>query len=170
MSEGSRPALAARRAFAWTVGWVFAAGLYLLLIDITSLPELIVGAGAAVLAATALELAREQGIVGESVRARWLARIYRPVLRVPVDIASVSAVALRQLVRRAPQVGRFRAVSFACGEEERYESGRHALAEASGSFAPNTFVIGIDADRELILAHQLRPTRGRQAIDPLELG
>ena len=43
---------------------MFAAAFYLLLIDITDLPELIVGAGAAVIAATGMELAREQGLVG----------------------------------------------------------------------------------------------------------
>jgi hypothetical protein len=170
MAEGSRPALVARRAFAWTVGWVFAAALYLLLIDITDLPELIVGAGAAVIAATGMELAREQALVGENVRIRWLARAYRPVLKVPMDIALVSVAALRGLLRREAHVGTFRAVRFSCGEDQRHLSGRSALAEAFGSFAPNTFVIGIDEERELILAHQLRRKGGREAIDLLELG
>ena len=170
MPERTRPALVARRAFAWSVGWVCAAALYLLLIDITDLPELIVGAGAAVLAATGLELAREQGIVGESVRLRWLFRLHRPLLRIPRDIVVVSAMALLALVRRRPAFGSFRAVRFSGEEEEPYETGRCALAEAAGSLAPNTFVVGIDSERRLILAHQLRPTGGRETIDPLELG
>ena len=170
MPERSRPALFARRAFAWTVGWIFAAALYLLLIDITDLPELIVGAGAAVLAATGLELAREQGIVGESIRWHWLARLYRPLVRVPRDIAVVSAMALLALVRRERSVGRFRAVPFRGADDAPHETGRRALAEAAGSFAPNTFVVGIDGERGMILAHQLKPVTGRQSIDPLELG
>ena len=170
MPERSRPALLARRAFAWSVGWVCAAALYLVLIDITDLPELIVGAGAAVLAATGLELAREQGIVGESVRWRWLLRLHRPLLRVPRDIAVVSAMALIALVRRRPAFGSFRTVRFGGGEDEPRKTGRRALAEAAGSLAPNTFVVGIDGERQLILAHQLRPTGGRETIDPLELG
>lgn len=170
MPESSRPALLTRRVAAWTIGWLSAAALYLLLIDITDLPELIVGAGAAVLAATGLELAREQGIVGESIRWRWLIRVYRPILRVPADVALVSLVALRALVRPRGSHGRFRAVRFAGGADERLESGRRALAEAFGSFAPNTIVVGIDPERELILVHQLKPTGGREAIDLLELG
>ena len=170
MTEGSRPALAVRRLLAWSAAWVFAAALYLVLIDITDLPELIVGVGAAVLAATGAELAREQGIVGESIRFRWLLRLYRPLLKVPGDIAFVSLVALWGLVRREPQVGRFRAVTFTCAETAELETGQAALAEAFGSFAPNTFVIGIDTEREVILAHQLRPTGGRESIDVLELG
>ncbi len=170
MPERSRPALLARRAVAWSIGWAFSAALYLLLIDITDLPELIVGAGAAVLAATGLELAREQGLVGESIRLRWLLRFYRPLLKVATDIVVVSLAAFGALVRRGPQQGTFRAVRFAGGKDRRHESGRRALAEALGSFAPNTLVAGIDEERDLILAHQLRPSGGREAIDPLELG
>jgi hypothetical protein len=170
MPERTRPALVARRVFAWSVGWVCAAALYFLLIDITDLPELIVGAGAAVLGTTGLELAREQGIVGESVRWRWLLRLHRPLLRIPRDIIVVSAMALVAIVRRRPAFGTFRVVRFAGGEDEPHETGRRALAEAAGSLAPNTFVVGIDGDRELILAHQLRPTGARETIDPLELG
>lgn len=170
MPKPPSPGQLGRRAAAWSLGWCFAAGFYLLLIDITDLPELIVGAGAAVLAATGLELAREQGIVGESIRLRWLLRLHRPLLKVPSDIAFVSLVGLRALVRRDASLGRFRAVRFSGGADEQRESGRRALAEAFGSFAPNTIIVGIDGDRGLILAHQLRPTGGREAIDLLELG
>jgi hypothetical protein len=170
MPERSRPALLTRRVVAWTIGWVLAAALYLLLIDITDLPELIVGAGAAVLAATGLELAREQGIVGESIRWRWLLGLYRPLLRVPADIVIVSLTALRGVADRRARYGSFRALPFASGGERQLASGRRALAEAVGSLAPNTFVIGIDEHRELILAHQLRRKPSRQTIDVLELG
>lgn len=160
-----------RHAFAWGAAWVFSAALYLLLIDITDLPELIVGAGAAVLAATGAELAREQGIVGEAIRARWLARLYRLLLSVPRDTAVVSLLALRAVVRRPPSQGEFRVVAFEPDDDSDARArGRRALAETVGSVAPNTFVIGIDEERGLLLAHQLRPTPGRQAIDPLELG
>lgn len=170
MPERSRSALIARRAVAWSIGWAFSAALYLLLIDITDLPELIVGAGAAALAATGLELAREQGLVGESVKLGWLLRLYRPLLKVAVDITLVSTAALRALVRRDPQLGRFRAVRFEGGEDQEQETGRRALAEALGSFAPNTVVAGIDDEKNLILAHQLWPSAGRRSVDPLELG
>jgi hypothetical protein len=170
MPEGSRPALLARRVVAWAIAWAAAAALYLLLIDITDLPELIVGAGAAVLAATALELAREQGVAGERIRWRWLVRLYRPILRVPLDIVIVSLMALRAVADRRAHHGTFRALPFARGGERELSSGRRALAEAFGSLAPNTFVIGVDEDQELILAHQLRRLPSRKTIDVLELG
>lgn len=170
MSDRSPRELLLRRIFAWSLGWVFAAALYLLLIDITDLPELIVGAGAATLAATGLELARGQQVVGESIRLPWFARAYRPLIKVPSDIWQVSAAAIVQLVRREAVVGEFRAVPFRRHEDGRLESGREGLAEGFGSLAPNTIIVGIDTERELILAHQLRRSGDRDAIDLLKLG
>src|SRR5438270_4687849 len=116
MSEPSRPRTILRRAAAWTAGWVFAGALYLLLIDTTSLPELVVGAGAAALAATGFELAREQQTVGGlTARLRWLTTLHRPLLKVPLDIAAVSLLAFRQLIHPKQVNGTFRAVPFRCG-------------------------------------------------------
>lgn len=169
-SDRPLPVRIARRALGFSVAWVFSAALYLLLIDTRQLPELLVGAGAATLAATGCELAREQGIVGEGMRLRWLARLHRPLLQLPSDVVTVSVAAVRQLFERRKTVGTFRAVPFRCLEDEKLESGRHALAEAFGSFAPNTIVVGVDRDREMVLAHQLKRSGGRESIDLLELG
>jgi hypothetical protein len=160
-----------RRATAWLAGFVFAGALYLLLIDTTSLPELIVGACAAALAASGFELAREQQTAGGVTgRLRWLITLHRPLMNVPKDVAVLTLVAFRQLVRPAQVNGRFRAVPFRCGESEDLETGRRALAESFGSFSPNTIIVGIDGERELILGHQLSPRGGREAIDVLRLG
>lgn len=159
------------RAAAWTAGWLVAAAFYLLLIDTTDLPELLVAVGAAALAATGFELAREQQTVG-GLRARmaWLARMHRPLQSVPRDIAALTVLAFRQLFRPQPANGVFRAVSFRCGPDQELDTGRCALAESLGSFSPGTIIVGIDVERELILGHQLRPGGGREAIDVLGLG
>ncbi len=171
MSDPPRSRTIIRRAAAWAAGWTFAGALYLLLIDTTSLPELIVGAGAAALAATGFELARQQQTVaGLSARLRWMGRLHRPLLTAPADIAAVSLLAFRQLIRPKQVNGTFRAVPFRCGPEHDVETGRRALAEAFGSFAPNTIIVGVDVDRDLILGHQLRHTGGPEAIDVLGLG
>jgi hypothetical protein len=171
MSERSRLGTILRRVAAWSAGWLFAGALYLLLIDTTSLPELIVGAAAVTIAATGFELAREQQTAGGlTARVRWLTTLHRPLLKVPSDIATLSLLALRQLVKPRPVNGAFRAVPFRCGPEHDIEIGRRALAEAFGSFAPNTIIVGVDVERELILGHQLHPTGGAEAIDLLGLG
>lgn len=152
---------------------MFSAALYWLFIDTRQLPELIVGVVAATIAATGTELARAQGIVGESIRARWLLRIHRPLLKLPSDVFAVSQIAIRQLLHarsRPAHVGRFRAFPFRCAEQRQLESGRHAMAESFGSFAPNTIIVGVDYETEMILGHQLKQGGGREAIDILELG
>jgi hypothetical protein len=170
-SEERGPRTLLRRAAAWSAAWIFAGALYLLLIDTTSLPELIVGAAAAAIAATGFELAREQRTAGGlSARLSWFATVYRPFLKVPSDVAAVTAVTFRQLIRPRQVNGTFRAVPFRCGPEHDIETGRRALAESLGSFAPNTIVVGVDVERELILGHQLRRTGGAEAIDVLGLG
>jgi hypothetical protein len=170
MPDSSRRALFLRRAFAWSVAWLVSAAFYLVLIDSSDLPELIVAAAAAALAATGFELVREQRIAGERVELRWLRRGHVALLKVPTDVVAVSLVAFRQLVRRDAACGEFRAVRFGGANEEPLETGRRALAESLGSFAPNTIIVGIDGERELILAHQLRRKGGREAIDLLDLG
>jgi hypothetical protein len=79
-------------------------------------------------------------------------------------------VAIAQLRHPQPTRGVFRAVPFRSGDDEAREGGRRALAESFGSLAPNTIVIGVDPERELLLGHQLRPGGGAEAIDVLELG
>lgn len=160
----------ARRAIAVSVCWLLAAALYLLLIDITDLPELIVGAGAASLAAAGFELTREREIADLRTSWRWCSQLYKPLLKVPSDVVAVSVVALRQLRHPRAVNGEFRAVRFRSVDDERLETGKRALAESFGSFAPNTIIVGVDGERELILGHQLRRSGGAEAIDVLELG
>lgn len=161
-----------RRIVAWSLAWVAAGAFYLLLIDTTDLPELLVGAGAAATAATATELVRERGLLGEGFAPGWLLRLFRPLLSVPRDVVWLCLLALRQIVAREEHVGRFRTLRFAphAAESPARASGRRATAQVTGSLSPNTFVIAIDEQRRLILAHQLRATPGRSAVDPLELG
>jgi hypothetical protein len=169
MAKSSRGRGLLRAVVAWSAAWIFAGALYLLLIDTTDTPELIVGAVAAAIAASGLELAREERLVGETVRAGWLARLYRPFLKAPGDIWRVSVAALSQLVAPQRVRGEFRTLSFPNRPDRQREEGRRALAESFGSFAPNTIIIGVDPERELLLAHQLERTPGADAIDPLGL-
>lgn len=168
--DRGRPRAWRRRLGAWVSGWIAAVAVYLLLIDTTDLPELIVGALAATIAAAAFALGRDQYVAAETVRVHWLKRVWRPLARVPADVAALSWTAVRQLARPRETQGAFRAVRFRCHEDEAQRVGRWALAESLGSFAPNTIVVGVDPQRELILAHQLHRAGGAEAIDVLELG
>ncbi len=153
------------------IGFALGASFYLLLIDTPNVVEVYVLAGVAVLAAAMFVISREQAFTEATFRPQWLARSWRIALSVPVHIWFLCSEAVAQLLRRKRTRGAFRAVPFNAGSDEvPRDAGRRAVAEALGSLAPNTIVIGVDSDRDLLLVHQLRRQGGREQLDVLGLG
>jgi hypothetical protein len=118
----------------------------------------------------AFELAREQGFVEARIVPVWLMRSWRLLWRIPADIAIVCWEALAQTVRPRATRGEFRAVAFAAVKQSASDTGRRALVETVGSAAPNTIVVGVDAERCLLLTHQLRRHGPPQDLDVTRLG
>jgi hypothetical protein len=158
-----------RRIALTSAGFAFAGAFYLLLVDTTSLPEIYVLIGVALLAALAFEASREQGFPEARFSPRSLKRGWRAVARVAPDTVLLSGAAIAQLRHRKRERGQFRAIPFKAGTSE-HDRGRFALTEIVGSLAPNTIVIGVDAESAVLLVHQLRRNGGRDDIDVLELG
>ena len=152
------------------VGVLLGGGFYFLLIDTTSLPELYVLAGVAIACAVAFQLAREQDFVEARVLPQWLLSGWRLVWQIPRDIALVCAEALAQLVRPKRTRGVFRAVPFEATAHTPDDTGRRALVESVGSFAPNTIVVGVDDERGMLLVHQLRRHGAPDELDVARLG
>ncbi len=149
--------------------WALSAVLWMLLVDTVMTPELLAGAGVATIAAVGAELAREQRLARVSVSPRWLTQAWRPVAKVPRDVALVTVAAFRQLVRPLPERGRVQVISVPGGGDAPSARGRRAVAEALGSLAPNTIVVGVDPERDVLVAHQLEPTDAPDDLDPLRL-
>jgi multisubunit Na+/H+ antiporter MnhE subunit len=159
-----------RRVGVVALGVLLGGAFYLVLIDTTSLPELYVLAGAALLAGIAFAVSREEGLAEASISPAMLARSWRAIVRIPLEIVIVSWEALLQLTQLAPVRGAFRATPFEAVGEQRHDVGRRALAQAFGSLPPNTIVIGVDDERKLLLVHQLRRSQPREKLDVLDLG
>ena len=156
------------RLCAW---WITLAALWLLFVDNVKFPELMTGAAAALIGAVAAELVRTQYRVRVRVKPSWLRHAWRPLVRLFPDTALVLLVLLRQLALRRPARGEFRVVPFRPGRPNgAYDTTRRALAKGAGSFAPNTYVVGVDEDSESMLVHQLEPGGDASTLDPLELG
>ncbi len=150
--------------------FLFAGAFYLLLIDTTSSPELYAGAAAALVAALVGTAASRNGLRGIRPRQVRLTRLARAAARVPADIVWLSAAALAQLVSPRAVRGQWRAIAFRHGKaDEGADLTRRALAEAVGSVAPNTIIVGVDEERDLLLAHQLRRGGGANSVDVLGL-
>lgn len=151
--------------------WAGLAGVWMLLVDNESLPELVLGAGVALIATAGVQLVRAQHVADARVRASWIRRLWRPLARMPLDVGILIVELVRQLRQRRPERGQLRALRFRAVDQDADGRGRRALAELAGSLAPNTIVVGVDRRRRVILVHQLRPGgEGEPTLDPLELG
>jgi hypothetical protein len=158
-----------RRTAIAGAGLVLGGAFYLLFIDTTDLPELYVLCGVALLAALAFEISREQAFPEVAIKLRWLARGWRVLVSVPKHIGLVSQEALVQLFTLKRTRGAFRVVPFT-SDDDPMSRGRVALSETLGSFAPNTIVVGVDPETNLLLTHQLRREGGRDELDVMRLG
>jgi hypothetical protein len=161
---------ALRTAWIFTLGVLIGGGVYFVLIDTASLPELYLLAGVAVGCAAAFWLAREQGFIESRIVPWWLLNGWHVVVKIPVDIGLLCWQAVVQLAAPKPARGLFRAGRFEAVDDSPIDTGRRALSEWVGSLSPNTIVVGVDPDRRLVLVHQLHRQGGTNQIDPLGLG
>jgi hypothetical protein len=138
------------------VGALLGGPLYLVLIDTVDTPELIAGGVATLLAAAVYEVSYSQGFADAAFRVRDLMKVGRAFAQVPRGIAVVSLEIVRQTVRPRSTRGRISSRPFETGNEDGYDLGRRAMAEALGSLAPDSFVIGVDPDRDELLVHRFR--------------
>jgi multisubunit Na+/H+ antiporter MnhE subunit len=130
----------------WMLWWIGLMALWLLLVSVTA-AEVIAGAVAAAIAATAAEVVREQGLVR-------LLRLYKLPRNIVRD-SWLLTVALVGHLRGDHVNSGFRAIPFRSGEDDARASARRALMVPAISVSPNTYVIGIDEAGDLMLVHQL---------------
>jgi multisubunit Na+/H+ antiporter MnhE subunit len=151
----------------WLAWWAAMFAFYLALVDTRQHPELVLGsivAAAGASAAVAIRSAR-------SLRASLAPGLLRLLPAAIWSLVSQSVLVLGFLVGRLAGRGRpasFRTAPFRGGGDGPRDVGRRALSEGLGSLGPNTIVIGIDRERDLIVVHQL--ARRDDQLDPLGLG
>lgn len=153
----------------WIVWWVALAGLWLLLAGNTKQNEVLVGICVAGLAASAARIVERERRLAWAPRGRWLLAAWRPLLRLVVDTGIVATVLWRRVVLRKRVEGRLRAVRFTTtGDDPSYATAR-VLTKGLASLAPNTYVVSIDDDDEVMLVHQLVRTDDSRDLDPLDV-
>jgi hypothetical protein len=78
------------------------------------------------------------------------------------------AIALwRRAIRRADEHGAIVEVPYAAVGLEPEATAHRVLTQALGSVAPNALVIGVDAERRVLLVHELVPTGDPTRATPL---
>jgi multisubunit Na+/H+ antiporter MnhE subunit len=128
---------------------------WVMLDDSVATDELLAGAGAAAIAASLAELVTYQAASRFRMRIGWLV----PALRLPGEVARDTVIVYRALWRRLvhgeqpPSAFIERPVRF--GDDTPEGVTRRTLLVGGTSVAPNTFVLGIDPERDVMVLHQL---------------
>jgi multisubunit Na+/H+ antiporter MnhE subunit len=134
--------------------WGTFVGLWLLLVGEITGSEGLAGMVAAALAATALQVVRARGPARSLPRPRcWLGvpRLSGLVLR---DSGRLMVELWRSLSARRPARGVFVTMPLRAEDGEGCAAWRAVLITAL-SLAPNTYVVGVDADAHTALVHRL---------------
>jgi Na+/H+ ion antiporter subunit len=154
----------------WLVRWALLAALWLALTDTQATPELVAGAVAAAIGATASGLVVRPGrpkTLAKSLALMRLGphRLASPLVLLVADTRLVAAALWRRVVQRRPADGRFRAARYPAAGLRASAAGR-ALTEIWGSLPPNRYVVGVDEDDGVIVVHELMPSE--RPFDPLD--
>lgn len=154
---------AARRAGAWIVWWVLLMSFWVVLDDSIALDELLAGAIAAAIGALVAELATHQARTRFRMRIEWVIPALSLPRQVFRDTVIVFAALWRHLVHGQEPVSGFREVPARYGSETAEGKTRRVLLIGGRSVAPNAFALGIDADRDVMVIHQLVVNEGEAA-------
>jgi hypothetical protein len=144
-----------RRVARWLGWWAGLMAIWVIVDDSIGRDELIAGALAAAASATLAEVASHQAGIGYRIRLRWLpaaARLPWQVVRETVLV--FGALGRRITTGQEPAAG-FVAEPVWPGPGTVAGRTRRAMLVGAQSLSPNKFVLGIDAEHGLLIAHKL---------------
>jgi multisubunit Na+/H+ antiporter MnhE subunit len=144
----------------WFAWWALMMSLWVAADDSLRADELIVGAVAAALAAAAATGVARLARVRYGFKAAWLPAALGGVLELPGRIAHETLAVFAALARtlahggEAPRGG-FREIPVRYGDDTPAGITRRILLTGAQSLAPNAFVLEFDAERDLMIVHEL---------------
>jgi multisubunit Na+/H+ antiporter MnhE subunit len=145
----------AHRVRSWLVWWALLMAFWVIIDDSVNTDELLVGAGVAAFAALVVELVTYQAATRFRMRIRWLL----PTLQLPGQVArdtvTVYAALWRRLAHGEQPPSAFLELPTSFGGDTAEDVTRRTLLIGGTSLAPNTFVLGIDAETGLMVVHRL---------------
>lgn len=148
-------ASAARRAGSWLIWWVLMMSFWIMLDDSIRIDELLAGAAAAALAALLAEVVTYQAATRFRMRIEWLG----PALGLPGqlvrDMVVVYGALWRRLARGEQPPSAFLELPARFGDDSAEGVTRRVLLVGGMSVAPNTFVLGLDKETDVMVVHRL---------------
>jgi multisubunit Na+/H+ antiporter MnhE subunit len=154
----------------WLVWWGLCAALWLVLDDTVALPELVDGAVAAAIGASAATLVCARSHVQFAPQTGWARRWWRPLVHLVSDLPELTRTLAIALAGGDRDPGQIRTVGFCVAADHRARAAQVAIASFAGSVAPSTVIVAVDEEGEQLIFHELTPREGRDRADPLELG
>jgi len=143
------------RVGSWLIWWVLMISFWVMLDDSLATDELLAGAGAAAIAASLAEVITYQAASRFQMRMKWLV----PALRLPGEVAGDMVIIYRALWRRLAHGGQppsgFAELPVRFGDDTPEGLTRRTLLIGGASLAPNTFVLGLDPERDVMVVHRL---------------
>jgi multisubunit Na+/H+ antiporter MnhE subunit len=149
----------ASRVGSWLLWWVGLTAFWIVLDYSLNIAELLVGAAAAAVTALFVELVEYQADTYFRIRWRWLVLAVRLPVRVVRDTVIVFAALWRCLAHGQYPTDGFVEIPVRGGGESATDVTRRALLVGAHSLAPNTFVLGLDREQEVMVVHHLVPPR-----------
>ena len=148
------------RTARFVVLWLVALfGWWILLVGTNAgLEEIAAGCAAVLATLLALALRRERQL-GYRFEPRWLLTALKAPLKVLPELGIVLWALLLQLARIRPVQSIYRALPFPAGRQDAVSAGRRALASLTDAVSPNTLPLDVDAERGVVLRHELDPRR-----------
>ncbi|HTX62256.1 MAG TPA: hypothetical protein VMD28_01360 [Acidimicrobiales bacterium] len=128
--------------------------------DSIALAELLVGAAVATMGALFAELVQHQAASHLRVRFRWLVHALFIPPQVARDLVVVFTALFRKMVAGVEPASAFDEVPVRAGGESATTVTRRALLVVGASVSPNTFALGVDPARGVMVVHRLVPPRG----------
>jgi multisubunit Na+/H+ antiporter MnhE subunit len=148
-------ASAARRVGSWLVWWVLMMSFWVMIDDSVNTDELLAGAGAAALAAFLAEVVSYQAASRFRMRIDWVVPALRLPGQVARDMVTVYAALWRRLARGEQPPSAFLEIPARFGDDTPEGVTRRVLLIGGQSVAPNTFVLGMDSDLDVMVVHRL---------------
>jgi multisubunit Na+/H+ antiporter MnhE subunit len=155
MAEDKPSAQTPGAVITWLTWWVLMMSLWVAVDDSVAPDELLAGAGAAALAAMTAAVVSRQARIRFRITAAWLPRALALPGQVVSDTIAVFAVLARTVAGKAPPRGAFREVPVRYGDDTPLGVTRRVLLTGARSLTPNAFVVDMDAERDVMLVHEL---------------
>jgi multisubunit Na+/H+ antiporter MnhE subunit len=144
----------------WFAWWALMMSLWVAVDDSLRSDELIVGAVAAALAAAAAVLVARLAQLRAGFKARWLPTAIGEIINLPGRVAHETFLVFAALAKTlvpggAPPRAGFREIPVRYGDDTPSGVTRRILLTGAQSLAPNAFVVDFDAERDVMLVHEL---------------